>query len=174
MFINPPTHNKQELKKLVLETIHISENATDHELEFAKRVDLDEIKVLYDDFIVPHHLKSLWKIPYSKFDRFMRFISKDAKFQYPTKRPFTLAKEFGIPYKRPFKTTRSKGSSYPSGHAASVWFIAYYLAPKLSDLQKRALFRFVNKICKARLVAGVHTIQDIKESRRLAKLFLEI
>jgi len=169
----PPVSSLIGLKKLVHETVSLSQNASLSELEFAQRVDHDELQVLYEDFIVPNHLRHLWKIPKRLYSQFMRFIVSDAKFQFPTKRPFTLAKAFKIPFTRPFKTSRSKGSSYPSGHAASIWFVAYYLAPKLTISQKRTLFRLANKMCRSRMIAGVHTTQDIKEAKRLAKVFLQ-
>jgi len=170
--IKPPKTSNIELKKLVYKTISISREATPEQIDLAQRVDKDEIAVIYEDFIVPRQLKRFWKIPEKHYDRFIEFIINDAKLQYPIPRPTSLAKKFGIDFFPPFKAKHASGTSYPSAHSASIWFIVYFLLPNLPLEDQNALLSFARQLTITRLVAGVHTMQDIWEGKRLAKEYV--
>jgi len=170
--IKLPKTSNTDLKQLVSKTISVSRNATPEQIALAQRVDKDELSVIFEDFIVPRRLKRFWRLPEKHYDRFIEFIVKDAKLQYPIPRPQALAKKFGIPFTPPFKAKYASGTSYPSAHAASIWFVVYYLLPKLSYENQKALLSFARQLTITRLVAGVHTLQDIGEGRRLAKEYV--
>ena len=171
--IRPPKTSSIELKKLVSKTISMSNRATPEQIDLAQRVDKDELAVIYEDFIVPRKLKHLWKIPEKHYDRFMEFIINDAKMQYKIPRPKILAKKFGMHFTPHFKAKHASGTSYPSGHSASIWFVVYFLLPYLSYKDKNDLLSFARELTLTRLIAGMHTLQDVWESRRLAKEYVK-
>jgi len=170
--IKPPKTSNIELKNLLSKTISISKTATPEQIDLAQRVDKDELAVIYEDFIIPKKLKRFWKIPEQHYNRFMEFIINDAKLQYKLPRPQILAKKFGITFSPLFKAKHASGTSYPSAHAASIWFVVYFLLPSLSFEDQNALLSFARQLTITRLVAGVHTTQDIWEGKRLAKVYV--
>ena len=96
------------------------------------------------------------------------------KEEYGVPRPFVLAKHQGrdLPFELESWTVSS--ASYPSGHAASARYLAHVLSRYFlsgqpnADAHRFELFNIANRIAWGRVVLGVHSIQDIKEGKRLA------
>lgn len=167
--IQPPATDAHTLHNLVAEVVDCVRSATPGELDFARRVDDDELTVLKSEFFAPRGLLHAWPTLGVEYDAFIDFVVHEAKLAYPLKRPHALAKQLGIPFRRPANYIRARGGSYPSAHAAAVWFAAYSAAGALSPRDRKALYAFARRVAQSRLVAGVHTRQDIEEGRRLAR-----
>ena len=168
LVIHPPATSHTALKRLVQEVVDTHNSASELDIKFSKRVDEDALSVLKSDFFDARGLTHIWHYPHKEYELFIDFIL-EAKFRYPLKRPYALAKELGIPFHRRKNYIRARGNSYPSAHSASVWFVTYYLADKIPPHLKSELFAFAHKIANSRMVAGVHTRQDLDEGRLLAQ-----
>jgi hypothetical protein len=168
LVIHPPATSHTALKRLVQEVVDTHNSASESDIKFSKRVDEDALSVLKSDFFDARGLTHIWHYPHKEYELFIDFIL-EAKFRYPLKRPYALAKELGIPFHRRKNYIRARGNSYPSAHSASVWFVTYYLADKIPPHLKSELFAFAHKIANSRMVAGVHTRQDLDEGRLLAQ-----
>jgi hypothetical protein len=167
--VKPPATDAETLRTLLAEVAARVATATPADMAFARDVDEDELDVLKSEFFDARGLTHLWPDLGRDYDEFLDFILNQAKFAYPLKRPHALAKQLGVPFRRPANYIRARGSSYPSAHAASVWYVTYSVADALGPSARRALYDTAKRIAQSRLTAGVHTRQDIEEGRRLAR-----
>ena len=156
--------------------------ASEEDIAFAEATDFDSAGPLIE-YVLEHKLVSseseIWRaLRGSKYTEFMRFVM-DLKKTYDVPRPFVLAWAQGerLPFEYDSLTTGS--ASYPSGHAAEARFLAHFLSneyvgdDEYSDVHRCELFNIANRIAWGRVILGVHSIQDIREGKRLADcLFL--
>jgi len=151
--------------------------ASKEDLEFARSTDIDSQGPLIE-YVLKHKLVSseaeIWRaLRMYNYTDFMRFIM-ELKMKYDVPRPFALAWIYGIrlPFEHDSVTVGS--ASYPSGHAAEARFFAHFLSREylsghtFEDAHRYELFNIANRIAWGRVVLGVHSVQDIREGKRLA------
>mgnify|MGYP001369715574 CR=1 FL=1 len=97
-------------------------------------------------------------------------ISLKLKVRYNRPRPEQLGHLVGYDV-RSIKTETDDTPSYPSGHTAQAWTVAYYLADKFPD-HKDELYAIAEKIENSRIVRGAHYPSDNKEAKKIAKKYL--
>tara|TARA_Y100000592_G_scaffold69568_1_gene108248 strand:+ start:2453 stop:3223 length:771 start_codon:yes stop_codon:yes gene_type:complete len=82
-------------------------------------------------------------------------------------RPKNLAKKYNIDFKSD-NLASANTSSYPSGHAAQGYYIAYKLSYEFPELKDEFL-NLANMISQSRIDTGVHFPSDIEGGKELAK-----
>lgn len=82
-------------------------------------------------------------------------------------RPKNLAKKYNIEFKSD-NLESANTSSYPSGHAAQGYYIAYKLSDEFPELKDEFLY-LANMIGQSRLDRGVHFPSDISGGKELAR-----
>ena len=97
-------------------------------------------------------------------------ITLKLKVRYNRPRPEQLGPLVGYDV-RSIKTETDDTPSYPSGHTAQAWTVAYYLADKFPE-HKDGLHAIAEKIEKSRIVRGAHFPSDNKEAKRISKKYL--
>ena len=130
-----------------------------------------EIDILFDEIIINNGFDSCLDL----IDNIKNEISGTIyyhKNHFNCLRPKELAKKHNIKFNSD-DLESANTSSYPSGHAAQGYYIAY----KLSDIfysLKEEFLNLANMIAKSRLDRGVHFPSDIVGGKDLAKEFYNI
>ncbi|MBV30307.1 MAG: hypothetical protein CL504_06715 [Actinobacteria bacterium] len=168
-----PKRSIEDMHRLVSEVSYIMRLATEEEIECAKYYDGDVFKVFLNcarsiGVPIPSELHS------TMFPVLESLSELKEHFKMP--RPEKIAKHLGRKLPRTPITKWTRSYSYPSGHALISRYLAYTLSnqPSVSEAQRRALFDFANRVGLSRVQLGVHTLQDIREARRLVDaLFIQ-
>ena len=161
-----PKRSVEDMHRLVSEVSYIMRLATDEEVECAKYFDRDVFKVFLN-------FATSIRVPIPEYlhaDAFPVLESlSDLKEQFKMPRPEDMARRLGRKLPRSPITKWARSFSYPSGHTLISRYLAYKLSdqPGVSEAQRQALLDFANRVAISRVHLGVHTLQDIREARRL-------
>jgi len=155
---------KRELK-LILDSMSGNKDMSKEEIKKADEKPkkmftdyLDDNDLKYDDEIIDDILSDV------------SIITLRLKMRYNRPRPEQLGHLVGYDI-RSIKTDTDDTPSYPSGHTAQAWTLAYYLESKHSE-HKKELYDIAEKIEKSRIIRGAHYSSDNKEARKIAKKYL--
>lgn len=155
---------KRELK-LILDSMSGNKDMSKEEIKKADEKPkkmftdyLDDNDLKYDDEIIDDILSDV------------SIITLRLKMRYNRPRPEQLGHLVGYDI-RSIKTDTDDTPSYPSGHTAQAWTLAYYLESKHSE-HKKELYDIAEKIEKSRIIRGAHYSSDNKEARKMAKKYL--
>jgi len=155
---------KKELKT-VLDTMTNNKEFSRDELKVADR---NPIK-LFKDYLKDNDLEYDNELVKNVYEE-AGIISLRLKVRYDRPRPEQLGPLVGYDVKS-IKTDTDDTPSFPSGHTAQAWTLAYYLADKHPD-HKQALHDIAEKIEKSRIIRGAHFPSDNRESKKIAKKYL--
>jgi hypothetical protein len=89
------------------------------------------------------------------------------KNYFNSKRPQSLADEYGIPFQSDYLSS-AQTPSYPSGHTTQAYFIAYVLSDKFPSIRVD-FFNVANMVAQSRIDRGVHFLSDNESGKILAK-----
>jgi membrane-associated phospholipid phosphatase len=151
-------------------------STTDEDVHFALSTDVDIADPLIS-YMELHGLATrdamVDALASSQHDEFLTHILY-LKDKYNVPRPFVLARYFNVQLPFELDSWTVNSGSYPSGHAASSRFLAHELSRDFlkghpqEDLHRCELFSLANRIAWGRVQLGVHSMQDIREGKRLA------
>lgn len=96
----------------------------------------------------------------------LRPLVRAAKDRYLRLRPYAIE-----PRLRPCIANVAADLSYPSGHAAYGYSMAYLLADMVPERRAQLLAR-ADEFARQRMVCGVHFRSDLEAGRRAAELFM--
>ena len=144
--------------------------ATEEDLRFAERVDYLSQDLFYMD--VCGRISSRLNFHLNLYSNELMINILKEKVKWDVKRPYVIAKDFGIHLQHTLPFTTGVGPSYPSGHAALSRLYAHYLSAIFEDL-RADLFNYSNRVCFSRLHVGVHFLRDIEAGKYLADCFFE-
>ena len=156
---NDSETTRQELKKV------LNAMTTNTEMDRADKKPL-RMFFKYLDSEGLDYDKDLLKEIYSD----VSLITLKLKVRYDRPRPEQLGHLVGYDVKS-IKTDSDDSPSFPSGHTAQAWTMAYYLSDKHSDHQQ-SFFDIAEKIEKSRIIRGAHFPSDNKEAKKIAKKYL--
>jgi hypothetical protein len=161
-----PKRSVKDMHRLVSEVSYIMRLATDEEIECAKYFDGDVFKV-YLEFARSVGIPTPPPLHSEMFPILESLSGLKEHFKMP--RPEDMARSLGRKLPRSPITKWARSFSYPSGHTLISRYLAYKLSdqPGVSEAQRQALFDFANRVAISRVHLGVHTLQDIREARRL-------
>tara|TARA_A100001015_G_scaffold321086_1_gene450044 strand:- start:1118 stop:1675 length:558 start_codon:yes stop_codon:yes gene_type:complete len=173
----PPNRSDIYLKHIVAYVKALMSQVSKEDLQFARNTDLDEVKP-FQDYLLFHRIisnseqveEALYKSNYADFLEYIMFL----KQKYAVPRPFDLAKQMNVRLPFHHGSETATNASYPSGHAASAFYIANILTKEFlkdhpfRDRHRYELFNLANRISWGRVCLGVHSLQDIREGARLA------
>ena len=162
-----PKRSLEDLHDIVSEVSYIMRLASAAEVSSAMEHD-EDILESYLNYAyrlgvpVPKHIDS------ELFSLLNELGKLKAHFKMP--RPLDIAAALGRDLPRVPQSRWGHAYSYPSGHALISRYLAHRLSqdPRVSEDQRLQLFNFANEIAIGRVQLGVHSLQDIRESRRLA------
>ena len=140
----------------------------------ALQYNLDEkMETLFNDIIEPRtgsnvtdYIIELKKQP--------RDIVSYLKKLFARARPEDVAAKFGIDWKSDSDSmeTINNSYSYPSGHAAQAYYVAYSLAEQYPSLQ-RDLLSVAENVAQSRIDRGVHFPSDLDAGRIVAQFLYQ-
>tara|TARA_R110002096_G_scaffold396712_1_gene592630 strand:+ start:116 stop:793 length:678 start_codon:yes stop_codon:yes gene_type:complete len=161
---NDSETTRQELKKV----LNAMTTNTEMDRDELREADKKPLRMFfkYLDSEGLDYDKDLLKEIYSD----VSLITLKLKVRYDRPRPEQLGHLVGYDVKS-IKTDSDDSPSFPSGHTAQAWTMAYYLSDKHSDHQQ-SFFDIAEKIEKSRIIRGAHFPSDNKEAKKIAKKYL--
>jgi hypothetical protein len=153
--------------------------ASNEDVAFALSTDEDILGPLVD-YMQTHNLANpvdITEVLYGSEHGDLIDVVMQMKEHYDVPRPLKLAQMQGrrLPYEHVSWTIEN--GSYPSGHAASARYVAHLFSDMFlgyhpdGEHHRFELFNIANRIAWGRVILGVHSLQDIREGKRLADLY---
>ena len=161
IYVEPPPEDSIDELEEVMDQYYDRVNKEEHQYELDEEFEklFAEIIQDYNDEDILEYISSLSK---KEISTIMHF--KD-KFERP--RPSDFAAERDIAWEGDddiMSTTQTY--SYPSGHTAQAYYIAYHLSDMYPDLRS-AIFDLAEYIAQSRVDRGVHYPSDLDAGREL-------
>lgn len=121
----------------------------------------------------PNYARAQLPITYKLLDNVVndsRAATKQAKDYWHLPRPYVADKRV----KLLINPLQPKNFAYPSGHTSTSFVLAKVIADLAPDT-KATVFRQAEKIAERRIIAGVHSPQDITSGRQLGEaIYLQL
>jgi len=175
----PPNLDPIHLSEVVEFSRSLMELSDNSEFEFALSTDKDLLRPIVE-YLMRYGIATDEDIEDAIFSSdhnvFLDAIM-ELKERYGVSRPFVLARRMGRPLPFELNSDTVESESYPSGHAASSRFAAHLLSDVFlrghpdADRHRGEIFMLANRIAWGRVLLGVHSIQDIREGKRLADVY---
>lgn len=162
-----PENSSSEVKKELLAVMSAMKDQKDISKEEFKKRDL-KYKEMLTDYMKDNNLDYDEK----KLERIrndVAILTLGLKMRYNRPRPEQLGPMLGYDIKS-MKTETDDTPSYPSGHTAQAWTMAYYLADLHPD-HKDALFDMAQKVEDSRIIRGAHYPSDNIEAKNIAQKY---
>jgi hypothetical protein len=140
----------------------------DMDQDILKKTDEDPLS-MFTDLLKKEKIKFSFK----KLDQIYKDVSKiilKLKVRYNRPRPEQLGPLLGFDIKS-LKTDTDNTPSFPSGHTAQAWTMAYYLSDKHPKHEK-SFHKIAKTIEDSRVIRGAHYPSDNKEAKKIAKTYL--
>ena len=161
-------NDKKNNREYVIEKISNNEFTNDANEFYESITKSNKHKEMLTDYMKDNNLDYDEK----KLERIrndVAILTLGLKMRYNRPRPEQLGPMLGYDIKS-MKTETDDTPSYPSGHTAQAWTMAYYLADLHPD-HKDALFDMAQKVEDSRIIRGAHYPSDNIEAKNIAQKY---